>query len=44
MLVTHDRDLSRNAQRVLSLKGGRLVSDSATSANIKGDTAFEPGP
>jgi putative ABC transport system ATP-binding protein len=44
MLVTHDRDLSRNAQRVLSLKGGRLVSDSATSADIKGDTAFEPGP
>jgi putative ABC transport system ATP-binding protein len=33
MLVTHDRDLSRNAQRILSLKGGRLVSDSETVSN-----------
>ncbi len=28
MLVTHDRDLTRNAHRVIRLKGGRMVSDS----------------
>jgi putative ABC transport system ATP-binding protein len=44
MLVTHDRDLSRNAQRVLSLKGGKLVSDGAASATIEDDSAFAPRP
>jgi putative ABC transport system ATP-binding protein len=33
MLVTHDRDLSRQAGRVISLKGGRVVSDSSLPAN-----------
>ncbi len=28
LLVTHDRDLSEHANRVISLRGGRLVSDS----------------
>jgi putative ABC transport system ATP-binding protein len=28
MMVTHDRDLSQNAERVITLKGGRVVSDS----------------
>jgi putative ABC transport system ATP-binding protein len=28
ILVTHDRDLTRQASRVISLKGGRLVGDS----------------
>jgi putative ABC transport system ATP-binding protein len=28
MLVTHDRDLSQHAQRVIMLKGGRVMSDS----------------
>ena len=27
MMVTHDRDLSQNARRVVALKGGRVVSD-----------------
>jgi putative ABC transport system ATP-binding protein len=29
MLVTHDRDLTRQASRVISLKGGRVVGDSS---------------
>jgi putative ABC transport system ATP-binding protein len=41
MLVTHDRDLSSNAQRVLSLKGGKLVSDSAPPSAAESDTALE---
>jgi putative ABC transport system ATP-binding protein len=36
MLVTHDRDLSQNAERILSLKGGRLISDFET-ARASGD-------
>jgi putative ABC transport system ATP-binding protein len=35
MLVTHDRDLSQHAQRVITLKGGRLVSDSGALARLK---------
>ncbi|MBI3065959.1 MAG: ABC transporter, partial [Deltaproteobacteria bacterium] len=27
MLVTHDRELTEQATRVLGLKGGRLISD-----------------
>jgi putative ABC transport system ATP-binding protein len=30
ILVTHDRDLTRQASRVISLKGGRLVGDSSS--------------
>lgn len=30
LLVTHDRDLSENANRIISLRGGRVVSDSGT--------------
>jgi putative ABC transport system ATP-binding protein len=29
LLVTHDRDLSENARRVITLKGGRVAHDSA---------------
>lgn len=35
MLVTHDRDLSQHAQRVITLKGGRVVSDSGALARLK---------
>ena len=28
LLVTHDRDLSENANRIITLRGGRVVSDS----------------
>jgi putative ABC transport system ATP-binding protein len=35
MLVTHDPDLSRNAERILNLKGGRLVADTMTSNDRK---------
>jgi len=31
MLVTHDRDLSRQAGRVITLKGGRVVGDGAAT-------------
>ena len=30
LLVTHDRDLSENANRIISLRGGRVVCDSGT--------------
>jgi putative ABC transport system ATP-binding protein len=32
MLVTHDRDLTRQAGRVITLKGGRVIGDSCGSA------------
>ena len=35
MLVTHDRDLSQHAQRVITLKGGQVVSDSGALARLK---------
>jgi putative ABC transport system ATP-binding protein len=35
MLVTHDRDLSQNAERVISLKGGRVVSDNVALPRVK---------
>jgi putative ABC transport system ATP-binding protein len=35
MLVTHDPDLSRNAERILNLKGGRLISDTMTPNDRK---------
>jgi putative ABC transport system ATP-binding protein len=35
LLVTHDRDLSQNAERVISLRGGRVVSDSGDLHRIK---------
>jgi putative ABC transport system ATP-binding protein len=34
ILVTHDPDLTRQAGRVLSLKGGRLVGDEGAQANL----------
>jgi putative ABC transport system ATP-binding protein len=33
MLVTHDHDLTQQAGRVISLKGGRVVSDSEVQVN-----------
>ena len=33
MLVTHDADLTRQAGRVISLRGGRIVSDSRAQVN-----------
>jgi putative ABC transport system ATP-binding protein len=35
MMVTHDPDLSRNAQRVITLKGGKVVSDSGALPRFK---------
>ena len=35
LLVTHDRDLSQNAERVISLRGGRVVSDTGVLPRIK---------
>jgi len=35
MLVTHDHDLTRQAGRVISLRGGRIVSDSAAKPCVK---------
>jgi putative ABC transport system ATP-binding protein len=32
MLVTHDRELTRQADRVISLRGGRVVSDARVKA------------
>jgi putative ABC transport system ATP-binding protein len=34
MLVTHDRELTRQAGRVITLKGGRVVSDTRTGENL----------
>lgn len=30
IMVTHDRDLSQNAERIITLKGGKVVSDNGT--------------
>jgi len=35
MLVTHDRDLSQNAERIISLKGGQVMADSGALLRIK---------
>jgi putative ABC transport system ATP-binding protein len=35
MMVTHDHDLSQHAQRVITLKGGQVVSDSGALARLK---------
>jgi putative ABC transport system ATP-binding protein len=35
IMVTHDRDLSRQAGRVITLKGGRVVADGAPLAEIQ---------
>ncbi len=35
LLVTHDRDLSENAKRVINLRGGRVVSDSGVLPRMK---------
>lgn len=35
MMVTHDHDLSAHAQRVITLKGGQVVSDSGALARLK---------
>ena len=35
MLVTHDRELTQQASRVIGLRGGRLVSDSAGEGESK---------
>ena len=35
MMVTHDHDLSQHAQRVITLKGGQVVSDSGPLARLK---------
>jgi len=35
LVVTHDRDLSENANRVISLRGGRVVSDSGALPRMK---------
>lgn len=34
VLVTHDMDLAKKTQRIISLKGGKLLSDSATSETV----------
>jgi putative ABC transport system ATP-binding protein len=34
IMVTHDRDLSRQAGRVITLKGGRVIADGAPLANL----------
>ena len=33
ILVTHDLDLASRTQRVIRIKGGKLVSDSATATS-----------
>jgi putative ABC transport system ATP-binding protein len=38
MLVTHDRELTEQASRVIGLKGGRLASDSAGESELKSIT------
>jgi hypothetical protein len=38
MLVTHDRDLTQQAGRVITLKAGRIVGDGSLSANVKSAT------
>jgi putative ABC transport system ATP-binding protein len=35
LLVTHDRDLSQHAERVISLRGGRVVSDTGNLPLMK---------
>jgi putative ABC transport system ATP-binding protein len=35
IIVTHDRDLSQNAARVITLKGGQVVSDSGALPRLK---------
>jgi putative ABC transport system ATP-binding protein len=40
MLVTHDRDLSQQAGRVITLKGGRMIGDDSSSRNAT-STAIE---
>jgi putative ABC transport system ATP-binding protein len=35
VMVTHDRDLSQNAARVIALKGGKVVSDSGALPRLK---------
>jgi putative ABC transport system ATP-binding protein len=36
MLVTHDRELTRQAGRVITLRGGRVASDARTTENPSG--------
>ncbi len=37
MLVTHDRELTRQADRVITLKGGTLVSDARAENKRRAD-------
>ena len=43
MLVTHDRELSQQAGRVVTLKGGRVVGDAAPLGNHAPATAIAGG-
>jgi predicted ABC-type transport system involved in lysophospholipase L1 biosynthesis ATPase subunit len=36
MLVTHDRDLTERADRVISLKAGKVVSDGEAKTHLAG--------